>query len=78
MSGAIHGNLAAVNTVSGADFTRFFDAHITGTDEELDIAATLRKAGIYTEQFSDEFYLNRMSNPSPLQEAIYTGITTIN
>lgn len=70
--------LAAVNTVSGQDFKSFFDAHIRGTVERLDIAATLRKAGMHTEQFSDEFYLSRMSDPSPLQEAVYTGITTIN
>jgi len=69
--------LAAVNTVSGQDFTSFFDAHITGTKERLDIAGTLKKAGLHTEQFSDEFYLGRMSNPSPLQHAIYTGMTTI-
>ena len=69
--------LAAVNIVSGADFTGFFEAHIMGTEERLEIAATLQKAGIHTEQFSDEFYLSRMSNPSPLQHAIYTGITTI-
>lgn len=67
--------LSAVNAVSGGDFTGFFDAHITGTKEQLDIAAILRKAGIETEQFADEFYLSYMANPSPIQKAIYDGIT---
>ena len=67
--------LAAVNSVSGEDFTHFFDAHISGINGQLDVAAILRKAGINTEQFSDEFYLSRMTNPSPLQKDIYNGIT---
>lgn len=70
--------LSAVNDVSGIDFAEFFDAHITGTDGQLDISATLMKAGIRTEQFSDEFYLSLMTDPSPLQEAIYSGLTTGN
>jgi predicted metalloprotease with PDZ domain len=67
--------LDAVNSVSRKDFADFFDAHITGTHEQLDIAAALRRAGINTEQFADEFYLSRMSNPSRLQKAVYDGIT---
>jgi predicted metalloprotease with PDZ domain len=69
--------LDAINSVSGKDFTSFFDAHITGTEEQLDIAVILRKAGINTEQFSDELYLSRMTNPSPLQKDIYDGITIV-
>ena len=53
--------LSAVNGVSGKDFAAFFDAHITGSDGQLNIAKTLRKAGIRTEQFSDEFYLSPVS-----------------
>ena len=67
--------LDAVNTVSGEDFSEFFAAHITGTDGQLDIAATLNEAGIQVEQFTDEFYLSRLANPSPLQQRIYDGIT---
>ena len=69
--------LAAINTVSGKDFTEFFDTHIMGTEGQLNIAATLRNAGIYTEQFADEVYLSRMSELSPMQEIIYDGMTTI-
>ena len=67
--------LNAINSVSGKDFTGFFDAHITGTKGQLDIPAILRKAGINTEQFADEFYLSRMASPSDLQMTIYNGIT---
>lgn len=66
--------LAAINSVSGRDFTSFFDAHITGHEQQLDIAGVLRKAGIITEQFSDEFYLSRMGSPSSLQQDIYHGM----
>jgi predicted metalloprotease with PDZ domain len=69
--------LAAVNSVSGKDFTTFFAAHITGSKGRLDIAGILRKAGINTEQFADELYLSRMKSPSPLQDKIYSGITFI-
>ena len=69
--------LAAINSVSGEDFTSFFDAHISGSKEQLDITGTLRKAGLNTEQFGDEFYLSRMTNPSPLQKDIYEGITIV-
>ena len=69
--------LDAINTVSDKDFTRFFDAHISGSKEQLDIAEVLRKAGINTEQFADELYLSRMTNPSPLQKDIYDGITIV-
>ena len=69
--------LEAVNSVSGRDFTDFFDAHIAGTQAQLDIATTLRKAGINAEQFADELYLSRVTNPSPLQKDIYDGITTV-
>jgi predicted metalloprotease with PDZ domain len=67
--------LAAANSVSGKDFTSFFDAHITSTGAQLNFSDTLSKAGIYAEQFSDEVYLSRMANASPLQIAIYDGIT---
>lgn len=69
--------LDAINTVSNKDFTSFFDAHIAGSKEQLDIAEVLRKAGINTEQFADELYLSRMKNPSPLQKDIYDGITVV-
>ena len=68
--------LSAINDVSGKDFAAFFDAHITGSDGQLNIAKTLMKAGIRTEQFSDEFYLSLMTERSPLQEAVYVGLTT--
>ena len=61
--------LAAINTISGKDFAGFFEAHVTGSKEQLKIAAILRKAGINSEQFSDEFYLSRMTNPSQLQRS---------
>ena len=53
-----------------------FDAHIRETDEQLDIAGLLLKAGINTEQFSDEFYLSRMTSPSAMQKIVYDGLTT--
>ena len=68
--------LAAINSVSGKDFTSMFDAHIRETDEQLDIVGLLLKAGINTEQFSDEFYLSRMTSPSRMQKIVYDGITT--
>ena len=69
--------LAAINTISGKDFAGLFEAHVTGSKAQLDIAAILRKAGINSEQFSDEFYLSRMTNPSQLQKKIYDGITFV-
>lgn len=69
--------LAAINSVSGKDFASFFDSHIFGSTEQLNIAEILRKAGINAEQFADELYLSRMTSPSPLQNDIYEGITII-
>ena len=67
--------LAAVNSVSGRDFTSFFDDHIFGTGVTLDIAGILAKAGIIVEQFSDEFYLTRTEHPGALQRRIFSGLS---
>jgi predicted metalloprotease with PDZ domain len=68
--------LAAVNHVSGGDFTDFFDAYVKGAEAQLDIAGTLAKAGLSVEQFADEFYLSRAEQPTRLQRKIFRGITT--
>lgn len=69
--------LAAVNHVSGNDFTTFFDTHVNGSEGHLDIVGTLRKAGLNVEQIADEFYLSRSEQPTPLQVEIYRGITMV-
>ena len=69
--------LAAVNTVSGRDFTGFFDDHIYGTGSTLDIAGILWKAGIVVEQFSDEFYLSRTEDATSAQNRIFTGLSSM-
>ena len=69
--------LAAVNSVSGRDFTGFFADHITGTGVTLDIAEILGKAGIVVEQFADEFYLTRAEHPTELQRKIFAGLSTM-
>ena len=69
--------LAAVNSVSGRDFTGFFDDHIFGSSETLDIATILGKAGIDVEQFSDEFYLTHAEHTTELQRRIFVGISTL-
>ena len=68
--------LAAVNSVSGRDFTSFFDDHIFGTGVSLDVAGILAKAGIIVEPFSDEFYLTRTEHPSALQSRIFGGLSS--
>ena len=67
--------LEAVNVVSGRDFSDFFDNHIFGNGQPLNIARSLAKAGIDVEQFSDEFYLSHREQPTSLQRRIYAGIS---
>ena len=70
--------LDAINTVSSADFSSFFDSHISGYKQQLEIGSYLEKAGINVEQFSDEFYLSRISDPNLLQQTIFNGMTGLN
>ena len=66
--------LAALNVVSGSDFSEFFDRYIYGAEEMPDIAASLFKAGLIVDQYGDEFYVRRAENPTPEQAAIYNAI----
>jgi len=72
---AADGHVAAVNAVSGQDFSRFFERHIIGTGGNLAAPDTLRKAGIDSFQFADEFYLRRLPDARPSQQAIFEGLT---
>ena len=69
--------LATVNEVSASDFSAFFDDYVLGTEKFPPLKTTLAKAGLHLDQFSDEFYIQRLPNPSKEQQAIYSGLTKI-
>ena len=66
--------LDCVNRVSGSDFTAFFEAHVFGASEQLDLAQHLSKAGLFVGQFSDEFYIQTLDEPTGEQQVIWNGL----
>ncbi len=62
--------LDAVNEVSGADYTEFFDKYIRGSEEYLNIEPYLAKVGIRVDTFSDEFYLSKELRKKRTREEI--------
>ena len=51
--------LDAVNEVSGADYTEFFDAYIRGSEAFLNIEPYLAHVGVRTDRSSEDHYLTR-------------------
>lgn len=66
--------LSAVSDVAGHDFSQFFNDYILGKDAFLDIGAVLKLAGLELQQFSDEFYISKMPEPSKLQQVVFDGL----
>lgn len=66
--------LTSVNNVSGANFDEFFAMHITNLNGQLDLKGILSLAGIHVDQFADEYYLERSTDMTSQETAMYKAM----
>ncbi|MCF6193313.1 MAG: hypothetical protein L3J46_03140, partial [Kangiellaceae bacterium] len=59
---------------SDSDFTDFFQEYIQGTKTLPDFENTLLKIGLRLNNFVDEYYIEEMDHPKPMQQELFNGM----